>query len=143
MEAGYFGAMSQREARMTAQLREAYDAYNRGEFDAIMEWIHPDVELCPAGGQPAIRGAESYRAWLAPDAFEYQLLEVLEMRVSGDKLLVHQRSTAKGAGSGIEMEFLSWSVFTIDEDERTTRVQIFLEHEEADALEAAGLSESV
>ena len=115
--------------------------YSRGDFDTVMESIHPDIELIPAGGQPAIRGAANYRAWLEPDAFDYQVLEPLEMRFSEDKLLLHLRSTVRGAGSGIEMEFLSWSVFTLDEEGRATRVEIFLDHEEADALEAAGLSE--
>ena len=131
--------MSQQEGEIIARLRRAYDAYNLGDFDEIMEWIHPEVELFPAGDQAAIRGAESYRSWLAPDAFEYQRLEILKARLNGDKLLVHQRSTAKGAGSGIEMEFLSWSVLTLDEDERLIRVKVFLAHEQAEALKAAGI----
>jgi hypothetical protein len=34
-----------------------------------------------------------------------------------------------------------WGVWTLDTDGRTTRIEVFLEHQEAEALEAAGLRE--
>ena len=106
-----------------------------------MEWIHPEIELFPAGNQPPIRGAANYRAWLEPDAFESQVLEPLEIRFSGNKVLIHQRSTIRGAGSGIEAEFLAWTVLTVDDAGLARRIEIYLDHEEAQALEAAGLRE--
>ena len=129
------------ENEIAAQVRRGYDAYSRGDFDTVMQWIHPDIELLPAGGQPLIRGAADYRAWMEPDAFESQVLEILELRLNGNKVLTHQRSTIQGAGSGIEADFLSWTVWTVDEEGLARRQEIYLDHEEADALEAAGLSE--
>jgi hypothetical protein len=39
------------------------------------------------------------------------------------------------------MELLIWGVWTFNEAGRTIRVEIYLDHEEARALEAAGLRE--
>jgi hypothetical protein len=47
----------------------------------------------------------------------------------------------RGAGSGIEAEFVNWSVWTFNEDGRATRCEIYLPNQEAEALEAAGLRE--
>ena len=129
------------ENEIAARVRRGYEAYSRGDFDAAMEWIHPEIELLRVGGQSPIRGAAAYRAWLEPDAFESQALELLEIRVNGNKALTHQRSTVRGAGSGIEVEVLSWAVLTLDEEGLTRRIEVYSEHEAAEALEAAGLSE--
>jgi hypothetical protein len=104
-----------------------------------MERVHPEIELVPAGGQPSIRGAARFRAWMEPDAFESQVVQVLDFRTAGNKILIRQRSKVRGAGSGIEAEFLTWSVWTLDEAGRTTRIEIYLDREEAEAREAAGL----
>lgn len=128
-------------AEVVVRVRRGYEAYSRGDFDAVMEWIHPEIELLPAGRQPPIKGAASYRAWLEPDAFESQVLEPFEIHVNGDKVLIHVSSTIRGAASGIEAEFLSWAVLTLDEAGLTRRIEIYLDHQEAEALEAAGLPE--
>jgi SnoaL-like domain len=117
------------------------ETFTRGDFDGAMENVHPDIELVPAGGQEPLKGAEQFRAWMEPDAFESQMLELLEVRVVGQKALSLHRTHIRGAGSGIEADFLNWMVWTYDEAGRTTRIEIFLQHEEAEALEAAGLSE--
>ena len=127
------------DAEIIARVRRAYDDYSRGKFDAVMEWIHPEIVLVPAGGQAPIRGAGKYRAWMEPDAFEYQVVEPLEFRLNGDKLLVHVRSTIRGARSRIDAHFLSWGVLTLDDEGRTVRHEIYLDHERETALAAAGL----
>jgi ketosteroid isomerase-like protein len=123
------------------RVRATYDAYNRGDFDAAMETVHPDIEFVPPGGQQAIRGAARVRAWMEPDAFESQVVEPLDFRVAGNKVLVHARTKIRGAGSGIEADFLFWAVWTYDDAGLQTRVEIYLDREEAEALEAVGLSE--
>jgi ketosteroid isomerase-like protein len=123
------------------RVRRAIDAYNRGDFDAAMRYTHPDIELVPAGGQTALKGAEQFRAWMEPDAFESQIVEPLDFRDIGNKVLVRLRNHIKGAGSGMEAEFPSFGVWTIDEAGLTTRIEVYLGHQEADALEAAGLRE--
>jgi ketosteroid isomerase-like protein len=122
-------------------IRAFYDVYNRGDFDALPKPLHPEIEIVPAGNQPPIKGAARVRAWMEPDAFESQVVELLDLRGVGGKVLVRARSKIRGAGSGIEAEFDFWAVWTFDEAGLTTRVEIYLEHQEGEALEAAGLSE--
>jgi ketosteroid isomerase-like protein len=50
-------------------------------------------------------------------------------------------ATARGAASGIEMEIQSWTLWTFDPDGKAIRAEVFLPHQDAEAFEAAGLSE--
>jgi ketosteroid isomerase-like protein len=133
--------VSARDEEIISSLRGAYDAFNRADFDTAMEVVHPEIEFIPLGGQSSLKGADALRAWMEPDAFENQQIEPLEFRVQDDKVLVHQLATARGTGSGIELNLDAWAVWTFDEDGRATRVQAFLPHQETEALEAAGLHE--
>jgi SnoaL-like domain len=94
-------------------LRRFYDAFNRDDFDAAMEIAHPEIEFVRPWGQPPLRGAEALRAWMQPDAFEEQRLEAVDF----------------------------WAVWTLNDDGVATRLAFYLDHQEEDALEAAGLSE--
>lgn len=99
------------------------------------------IEIVPPGGQSAIKGTAQVRAWTEPDAFESQLVEPLDFRVVENKVLVDARTKIRGAGSGIETEFRVWVVWTFNEAGLTTRIEIYAHHQEAEALEAAGLRE--
>jgi ketosteroid isomerase-like protein len=121
-------------------LRSLYAAFNRGDFEAAVRAAHPDVELIPPGGQSPIRGGAALRAWMEPDAFEDQRFEPLEFTVNDGRVLVRHRMTGRGAGSGVEFDVTLFVVFTIDDSGLVTRLHGFLPHEEAEALEAAGLS---
>ncbi|MFL5824938.1 MAG: nuclear transport factor 2 family protein [Thermoleophilaceae bacterium] len=131
--------MAEPDSRVLA-LERGYEAFSRGDLDQATVAFHPDIEVVRAGGQPPIKGLDRVRAWLEPDAFEQQLLEPVDFQVAGDRVLVRLNVRARGAGSGIELELDMWSVWTFDADGLATRVEIFLIHEEADALEAAGLA---
>lgn len=131
--------MADRDDQIIARVRHVYDAFNRGDFDAAIEVAHPDIEVVRTGGQPPIIGADGLRAWMEPDAFEMQVFEPLDFSVEGNKVLVRQHGRARGAGSGIEMEAYGWSVWTLDDAGLATRLEFFDEHEQAAALEAAGL----
>jgi ketosteroid isomerase-like protein len=122
-------------------IRAFYEVYNRRDFDALPKPLHPDIELIPAGDQAPIKGPARVRAWMEPDAFESQVIDLLDLRVVGDKVLVRGRTKIRGAGSGIEAEYLFWAVWTFDEAGVPTRVEIYLGHQEAEALKAAGLSD--
>jgi hypothetical protein len=119
-------------------VRAQIDAYNRGDFEAVARTFHPDIEI--VGGLAPVRGVAAAREWLEPDAFEDQRIEPLDFRVNGNKVLVRQRFTGRGAGSGMELDLTVFVVFTV-EDDLVTRAEGFPPHEEAQALEAAGLSE--
>ncbi|OLE36748.1 MAG: hypothetical protein AUG48_06605 [Actinobacteria bacterium 13_1_20CM_3_68_9] len=75
---------------------------------------------------------------MEPDAFEEQALQPVDFRFAGHKVLVRVRARARGTGSGIQLDFYSWGVWTFDADGLATRVEIYLDHQEAEALDAAG-----
>ncbi len=120
-------------------LRRGYEAFSRGDFDAAIELADPEIEFVPPGGQRPLRGAKAFRAWMEPDALVEQRIEPVEFRINGNRVLVRQHTTARGAGSGIELDLDNWAVWTLNEDGFATRVESFLIHEESEALEAAGL----
>jgi SnoaL-like domain len=122
-------------------IRAFYESYNRQDFDHLPKRFHRHIEVVRAGDEAPIFGRGRVRDWMEPDAFESQVIELLDLRPVGDKVLVRGRTEIQGAGSGIEAEFLFWQVWTFDEAGMTTRVEIYLGHQEAEALEAAGLSE--
>jgi ketosteroid isomerase-like protein len=126
---------------MIAVLRRLHEAFNRGDFEAAVQLAHPDIEIVRQGGQSPVKGAAALREWLEPDAFEEQRIEPLDFRVNGDKVLVREHVTGRGAGSGIEVDAVGWVVWTLDDHGLVKKAQLFLPHEEAEALEAAGLSE--
>ena len=125
---------------MIAVVRRLADAFNRRDFDAVVQLAHPDVELVRAGGMSSLKGVAALREWMEPDAFEEQHYEPLDFRVKGDKVFERVHVTGRGAGSGIEVDFVTYSVWTLDDHGLVKAVQGFLPHEEAEALEAAGLS---
>ena len=118
------------------RLRRAYEAFNRGDFDTAVEIAHPDVVFVPPGNQGDLRGAEAFRRWMEPDAFESQVIEPLEFQVAGNRVLVRQHATGRGAGSGIELEVTAMTLWTLDEDGRVTRLEAFLPHEDDEARRA-------
>jgi ketosteroid isomerase-like protein len=133
--------MADRDEEIIAGLRRIYEAFNRGDFDAAAEIAQPDIEFVRPGGQSSVRGVAALRAWMEPDAFEEQRVEPLDFRVRGNKVLVRQHARARGAGSGIELDIGSWAVWTLDDEGLVMRLEFYLHHQGAEALEAAGLSE--
>lgn len=133
--------MSLPDAEIIERLRRTLDAFSRGDFATAAESAHPDIEVVRAGGGPPLRGVAQFRAWMEPDAFQSQVVEPLEFRVAGNKVLVRLHNKITGAVSGIEADFLVWGVWTLDEAALVTRIELFLPHQEAEAAEAAGLRE--
>jgi ketosteroid isomerase-like protein len=117
-------------------LHRGYEAYNRRDYDAVSALMHPEVIFVRPGAEPDLRGVEAFRTWMEPDAFESQASEPREIEIRDQKVLVHQRTKARGAGSGIEMEIDSWAVWTFDDDRLITRLETYLDHEEAEARRA-------
>jgi ketosteroid isomerase-like protein len=122
------------EDELIERLRRGYEAFNRGDYEAATEWVHPDVvfvSLSP--GRTEHRGAEALRTWMEPDAFESQVSEQIEIEIVRNRALICQLTRARGAGSGIEMEVKSWAVWSFDDDGRVIRMENFLEREEDEA----------
>jgi ketosteroid isomerase-like protein len=84
------------EDELLDRLRQGYGAFNRGDYDAATEWVHPDVVFVSAGAITELRGAEALKAWMEPDAFESQMSEPGQIEVAGNKALIHQTTGARG-----------------------------------------------
>jgi len=128
-----------RDAEIARRLRAGFDAFNRGAFDEAAAMMHPDVEYVGVGDQAPIAGRDALRAWMEPNAWASQAIEPLETTVAGRKVLMRVRTTARGAGSGIEMEAETWLALTVDDDLLVTRFQTYFIHEEEDARREAGV----
>jgi ketosteroid isomerase-like protein len=121
------------ESERVALLREAYAAFNRGAVDEFLhlldenvEWRPPSTSLEPEPRQ----GRDAVRAYLAPDMFEEQTAEPLEVVEEGNRILVAARVRARGRGSGIELDQTSFHVWTIA-GERAVRFEVYLDRAEA------------
>ena len=119
-----------------------FEAFSSQDFDDAIELVHRDVVFVPPGDQAPYTGADSLRRWMEPDAFRDQVANPLETVVVTDRtILVRQRVTGRGRASGIELDTITWSVWTFDDDGLILRIEIYLPHEKDKALEAAGLSD--
>jgi ketosteroid isomerase-like protein len=128
--------MAPTEEQMIESLRRNNEALNRGDFDVAIELAAPDIVLVRIGGFPDLHGVEAVRAWMEPDAFESQSLELLSYETEGNRVLTRQLTKARGVGSGIEMEIEALTVWTFNEDGKVARVESFTP-EEADEAHAA------
>jgi ketosteroid isomerase-like protein len=117
-------------------LRRSNEAINRGDFDAAVEMADPEIVVVRPGGLPELRGADAVRAWMEPDAFGSQTYQLLDHEVEGNRVLTRQRTVARGAGSGIEMEIDSLTVWTFNDRGKVVRVETFPEQDEEAARRA-------
>ena len=60
--------------------------------------------------------------------------------VTDATVLGRQHISAQGRASGIELDVVSWSVWTFDDAGLITRIEIYLDYEEDRARAAAGVS---
>ena len=98
-------------------VRRSYDAFNRQDFDLALTYADPEIEYHPVDGQEPLEGLPAYRQWMEPDAFEDMLVTLQDIEASGDRVLVRQLVKARGAGSGIEIELMFFTVFSFTEDD--------------------------
>jgi ketosteroid isomerase-like protein len=123
---------------------EAFDAYNRGAFDALLDIYAPDVEVFPDASFPEVapmRGPDAVGPWLEGLAtawiegtVRFSTLELFEV---ADGRVVHRGEWGgAGAASGADLTQSLSSVNSI-RDGRISRVEWFFDHGEA--LKAAGV----
>jgi ketosteroid isomerase-like protein len=125
-------------------VHQAADAFNQRDLDAFLALCDPEMEFFSRileleGGGP-YRGHEGVRRWweglfdVSPDF----ITEIDEVRDLGDVTLARYRLRGHGTGSGASMEHTSWQVIEW-RHRKAIWWRVFLS--EAEALEAAGLSE--
>jgi ketosteroid isomerase-like protein len=128
------------ESETVRLIRESYDAFNRGDFEAAMEHAHPEFELRrppsgPYAGAP-IRGREGVLSYLKPDVFEEQRATPLDFTEGEGVVLVRLKAYGRGAGSGIELEEEAFHVWRI-RDGKAYSLEIHPNRD--DAYASAGL----
>jgi ketosteroid isomerase-like protein len=120
-------------SELTRLVLGAYESFNRGETEPMLELMHPDIDWIPppTSVEPRpLRGREAVREYLAPNVFETQTAEPLELIELGNRLLVVARVRARGRGSGIELDQTAYHILTI-EDDRAVRFEVHMDRASA------------
>jgi ketosteroid isomerase-like protein len=123
---------------------QVLDAFNRRDLDAFLAFMDPEVELTArfmeVEGDPYFRGHSGVREWWRAllGIFPDFRVEVLEMRDLGDALVIAMRVHGHGVDSGVPFGEQMWQTSKV-RDGKVTWWRNF--GSEAEALEAAGLSE--
>jgi ketosteroid isomerase-like protein len=98
-------------------IREIYDHWNRGEVEATLAHVHPDIEWHTRWlGTPEVyRGHDGLRAFFAAIAEAWDDLRVEPERfvpVSDNRAVVIERLIGRGRGSGIEVDMHVYEAVT-------------------------------
>jgi len=123
-------------------IRAALDAFNRGDFDAMLKYAAPDFELDwsrAVGPQRGVYKLDQARSFFDDfgDTFESIRVEPSEFIEVDDNVIVPQTGYTRGR-DGIETTARITLIWTIRDG---AIVRICLYQDKQDALEAAGLSE--
>jgi ketosteroid isomerase-like protein len=121
-------------------VRSGYARFSAGERIPTLEYWHADGEFTSSSDDPdhaTYHGIEAiqdqYRRWV--DSYPDLQVQVLELRVNGDRAFAWVRFFGHGAGSGVPIEMELAHVLTI-EDGKIRRMGEFFDR--AEGLEAAG-----
>jgi ketosteroid isomerase-like protein len=120
----------------------AYDAFNRRDLDAFLELTHEEVEVETrlAAMEGGYHGHEGTRRWWSDllDVLPDYTVEVEEVRDLGDVTVAHLRARGHGDASATPVVETVWQLVRW-RDGKCVWWRNF--STEAEALEAAGLSE--
>ena len=109
----------------------AYDAFNRGDFDAAAEHLHPEVQWNRvAEVEQPVEGRDAVRSMFEPEIWSRQHTDVHRSEVIGDFVLLDTTFHGTGAGSGIELNQLGFHLWRI-EDGKGREFLFFLDRDEA------------
>ncbi len=121
--------------------RDFIEAYNRRDFDAAVEFFHPEIDwVLPAHqASDSCRGPEAIkRFWRGLDETMEELrLEPQECRDGGDRVAVRLRYYGRGRGSGVELDTEMYHQVSTFRDGMIVRMEYVTSWPAA--LEAAGL----
>ena len=122
-------------------LRQGYDAWNRGDWQAMEELLAPEFEVDATDrvlNPDSYRGIEGFRRMAAELAEIWDMWEIepLQFIEQGDLTFVAHQVRARGKGSGVEVEQTYWSVWSVN-DGKAVRLALFVDRDRA--LAAAGL----
>ena len=91
-------------------VRRAFEAWNEGDVERVIEMAHADLEFVPLRSQldgAAYHGGEGMRQFARDAGEEWEYLRILpdEFRAVGGEVLMLGRYDAKGRGSGMDIQF--------------------------------------
>jgi ketosteroid isomerase-like protein len=140
--AGYWTPMSEANLEL---VRRAYEAWNGGDFEAAVGFLHPDVEITVPPNLPeagTYRGREQVSHWVADELLpilEEVRAEPEQFLPAGDRVVVFVRYYARGRSSGIDVRGMSVDshVWTLEEG-KVRSLEMYSGTEPA--LETAGLA---
>jgi ketosteroid isomerase-like protein len=125
-------------------VRTLLSAFERADYEAALEALDSEIEWqVPPGvsiGREVYRGRDEvqrgFAEWLAAwGTFRFEPQEMLDY---GDHVVVAGMQIGRGRGSGVDVSFPTFHVFTL-RDGKVTRHRSY--RERSQALEAAGLRE--
>ena len=124
-------------------VRQAFDAWNRGDHEALLRMWGEDAEFYPLRAQlegRAYRGPDGLREFIDELADEWTdvRFEVDEIRDAGEQMVGSGRFRARGRASGVDIN-VPLGVVGVVRSGRIVYARFFSDPSEA--LEAAGLSE--
>jgi uncharacterized protein len=122
-------------------LKRGYEAFNRGELEAVFARLDPEIEWVTDERVPfagTYHGHDEIRRLLRDqqEVFGQLTMEPYEFFETGDQVVAFVRQRARGHASGAEIVITIGHLWTI-RDGKAVRWQGFPEREKA--LEAAGL----
>jgi ketosteroid isomerase-like protein len=122
-------------------VRSSYEAFDRGDIDAVLANADPALVTYRADPEAAIwHGPDGFLQAMADwtEGFDQFNARAEEFRDAGDRVIVrvHQRALGQSSGAPVEADF--WFVHSLSRG-KVTRVDIFAS--KGPALAAAGLSE--
>jgi ketosteroid isomerase-like protein len=126
-------------------VQRAYVALTKGDTDTLRDLAAPEFvadfsrRLVDPG---VIRGLDESLAWLGQTREtwdDWPVWRPQELIDAGDKVVAFVRTSARGMGSGVEVEAYVWNVWTFRDGELVELS--YFGDDRTSALEAAGLSE--
>jgi ketosteroid isomerase-like protein len=116
-------------------VRGAYEAFGRGDVDALLALLHPDIEWRTTHAVPfqgTYRGTDEFlrgmSEWTEP--FDDLTTTVEEMLDVGEHVLVRHRMRGRGRDSGAEVNLVLWQLVSV-RDGQLVRMHDYVTREEA------------
>jgi ketosteroid isomerase-like protein len=115
-------AAAERQQRNVERVRDAFDAFNRGDVGGVLAVLADDVEIFsapPLANAGTFHGHDGYARWVGQwlEAWEEFRIGVQRIEpVGGRHVVVGVRQTGRGRGSGIPVEMTAAYMFELDEE---------------------------
>ena len=116
-------------------IRSAYEAWNSGDPAAASDVLDPAFEIrLPDTGMNTgtFRGRDGMQRFLASylEVFEFFRFDLESLEEDGDRVVALVHVTARGRGSGVDVELRPAHVWSFEED-RAVAVEVVPERENA------------